>query len=908
MIVDEQDYLQHYGILRKSGRYPWGSGADQSTRNKMFLDVIEELRGQGMSDAEIAKSFSTDEFKFTSTKLRELRTVAINEQRQANINQAQRLKDKGMSNVAIGQAMGINESSVRSLLAPGAQDKLDVLNATSNMLKAEIDGKTYIDVGRGVETQLGLTKTKLDAAITKLQEEGYQVRWVRVPQLTTGELTTVKVLAKPDSPFPKIHQIQQIQSRSENGGREYTAPDRPQQLSSKRLDVVYGDKGGAQKDGLIELRPGVEDLSMGKANYAQVRIAVDGSHYIKGMAVYNRDLPAGVDVRFNTNKKDTGNKLDALKEMERKKDNSGKDIGVDLDNPFGASIKAQRGKINIIYEEGDWDTWSKNLPSQMLSKQSSDLAKTQLNLTYENRRDEFAKINALTNPAVKKKLLQSFADQTDSAAVHLAAAAMPRQASRVLIPVRSVKDNEIYAPSFRNGERVSLVRFPHGGTFEIPELTVNNKNAEARRLLGSAAKDAVGINSKVAERLSGADFDGDYALVIPNNRKSVKSTPALDGLKGFDPRSSHPPYDGMRTIDGGTYNARTKKVDYGNKLPTARKQQEMGKITNLIADMTILGASNDEIARAVRHSMVVIDAEKHMLDFQDSAKRNGIVALKRKYQPTAKGNAGGASTLITRAGSPKYINQRTPRKASEGGPIDPATGRKVFTDTNKGYTTPDGKFIPKKMVVDRLADTDDAHTLVSAPTGTRIERIYADHSNRLKALANDARKEMVATKPPRHNKTAKKTYEKEVDSLVAKLNIAKRNAPLERQAQLVGNTIAEQKIAANPGMSNAEKTKIRNRALIEGRIRTGAGKERVVITPSEWAAIQAGAISNHTLTQILANADLDTVRTLATPKQQLKMTSTKMSRARAMLASGYTQAEVADQLGVSLTTLKTSLA
>ena len=48
----------------------------------------------------------------------------------------------------------------------------------------------------------------------------------------------------------------------------------------------------------------------------------------------------------------------------------------------------------------------------------------------------------------------------------------------------------------------------------------------------------------------------------------------------------------------------------------------MGDVSNLITDMTIKGANNDELARAVRHSMVVIDSEKHNLDVKASARDN----------------------------------------------------------------------------------------------------------------------------------------------------------------------------------------------------------------------------------------------------------------------------------------------
>ena len=137
--------------------------------------------------------------------------------------------------------------------------------------------------------------------------------------------------------------------------------------------------------------------------------------------------------------------------------------------------------------------------------------------------------------------------------------------------------------------------------------------------------------------------------------------------------------------------------------------------------------------------------------------------------------------------------------------------------------------------------------------------------------------------------------------------MALSNAPRERQAQLLANTVVQAKRKANPHLEPPEVKKIKAQALNEARHRTGAKKERVDITQSEWDAIQAGAISNNKLTRILANADLDQVRTLATPRTPTLMTSAKQNRAASMLASGYTQAEVADALGVSLTTLKTGL-
>lgn len=918
MIIAEEDYLAHYGILRKSGRYPWGSGETQSARNRTFLDTYNDLRRQGLSDTEIAKGFSTDEHPFNTAQLRAAKTIATNQQKQELTNQAQRLKDKGYSNVAIGERLGKNESTIRSLLAAGQKDKLDVLTATSDMLKRQVAEKGLIDIGRGVETgiplgnaPIAISKEKLGAAVALLKEDGYTVHYIKVPTGPNKE-TTVKVLAAPGTKYSEVYanrgNIKQIQEFTEDGGRSYLGIQPPISINSKRVGINYAENGGDKADGVIYVRPGVKDVSIGAAQYAQVRIKVDDSHYIKGMAVYKNDLPAGTDLVFNTNKSNTGNKLDALKPL---KDEEA--------NPFGATVRqimGPNGKVssamNIVGtkegsgEEGSWDTWSRNLPAQMLSKQSPGLAKGQLNVTYERRRKEFDEIVGLTNPVVRKKLLETFADETDSAAVHLKAASIPRQATRVLMPVNSMKPGEIYAPSFRDGERVALVRFPHGGTFEIPQLTVNNKNREAKSLLGSAAKDAVGIHHSVAERLSGADFDGDTVLVIPNDKGLIKSTPALEGLKGFDPKRSHPPYDGMKTIDGGTWDAASGKVVFakGQKPQGSTKQTQMGLVTNLIADMTIRGASDSEKARAIRHSMVVIDSEKHVLDYRGSEKANGIKQLKAKYQHDPNSPGLGASTLITRASSEKRVNARRLARASEGGPVDPITGKKNYVDTGETYVNRKGVLVRKTEVSKKLAETDDAFTLSS---GTTIERVYAEHSNRLKSLANTARKEALSVKAPPRQPSSAKVYKAEVDSLDAQLRLARKNAPLERQAQIMTDAIVRQTRQANPNMDKADVKKVRTQALNEMRNRTGAGRHRIKISPTEWQAIQAGAISSSKLREILDKADMDSVRTLATPPKKLVMTSSKQARAKMMLANGFTQAEIADALGVSLTTLKVNL-
>lgn len=923
MELSEENYLAHYGILRKSGRYPWGSGMNPSQRSKTFLEILDQHKKDGLSDSEIAKLYhKPPKYPFTSTDLRATRSRAVNIQKQEKIRTAQALRDKGMSPSQIGRQMGVNESTIRSYLAPGRQEKLDILQATADMLKKEVAEKKFLDVGAQVqrdlpigdnpENRMQISKDKFDTALSMLKEEGYQVHSIRDRQVGTGEFTRYRVLVPPGvtqrEAFLNRDKIQIIAQKSDDGGRSYHADaiKPPLNISSKRVGIRYKEDGGSDADGVIYVRPGVKDLTLGKSRYAQVRVAIDNSHYLKGMAIYKTDLPDGVDLMFNTNKSSTGDKMAAMKPMKKDKDGN-----IDPVNPFGAAIKLGgqikdadgnvTSAMNKINEEGDWDTWSKTLSSQVLSKQSPDLAKSQLDVTFERRQNEFEKIKALENPKIKAKLLESFADETDSAGVQLKAANMPRQATKVLLPVKTVKPHEIFAPTFKDGERVALIRFPHAGKFEIPELTVNNKNREARKLFGGTdIPDAVGIHPKVAEHLSGADFDGDHVVVIPNNRGAITKTRPLDGLKGFDPQKYKVPTPEEDPVNG--------RITVDDR----KKQDQMGRISNLITDMTIKGANSDELARAVRHSMVVIDSEKHNLDYKASEQDNGILNLKRTYQGvTPTGQVKGASTLISRATARLDVDRRKDASVKDrpdlarigNATVERATGRKIYDPT--GEVDKRGK--PKQFRSKKLAETTDAFELVSNGRGTTIERVYAEHSNKLKAMANEARRERVNVQFIPYSPSAKKVYETEVAQLNSKLDRALKNAPLERQAQVVARTILAQRRQANPDMDESEKKKIRGQALDEARLRIGAKKDRIDITPREWEAIQAGAISNSKLGDILNNTDMDKLRALATPRTRPPMSRNLASIARTKLNNGFTYDEVADALGISVSELKSGL-
>lgn len=899
-IVDDPSDLAHYGTPRHSGRYPWGSGKNPQ-RNRSFYSRVEELRKQGLTDKEIA-----DGFGISTTKFRAQMSNARAEIRADQVSRAKALKEHGYSNMEIGRRLGVNESTVRSLLNEQREVRQNLNRETADVIKKYVDENRYVDIGAGTELNLGVTDNRKKNAIALLEEEGYKVQYILVDQMGTNHKTTIQVLTPEDVTYNELKEHKyDIRTLGEQkiempDGTTQLGAINPVSIDSSRIKIRYNEEGGLEKDGTIELRRGVDDISLGKAQYVQARIAVDGEYYMKGMAFYgdDKDFPPGVDIIYNTNKHLGTSKADVFKSMKP-----------DPDNPFGASIKdenslirAQRfyidkdgnkkqSAINVVNEEGDWGEWSKSLASQFLSKQSVQLAKRQLDLAYAEKKAEFDDICSLTNPTVKKKLLESFSDDCDASAVHLKAAALPRQASHVILPFNDLKDNEIYAPNYKEGESVVLIRYPHGGTFEIPELTVKNRGTQASKVIGNAI-DAVGINSNVAARLSGADFDGDSVLVIPvNSRVKVRTTKALKGLEGFDPKEAYPYKEGMKVMSPDT------------------KQKQMGMVTNLITDMTLKGADPDELARAVRHSMVVIDAEKHKLNYKQSEIDNGIAQLKDKYQNNGDGRHG-TSTIISRAKSKEMVNARkdyrlTPNSVNED-------GSKRYSYTNETWTTTDKKGNVKVHVRQqestKMAEAKDAYILTSGGSkenpGTPMEAVYADYANKVKALGNQARKAYISTPSIKYNPEAKKAYQVEVDSLNHKLNIALKNAPKERQAQLLANQIFEAKKQANPSMDKEHIKKAKGQALTTARLRVGARKQRVDISPREWEAIQNGAIHDSKLREILNNADLDIVKQYATPKTTSIMSNANKTRAIAMAKSGnYTTKEIADALGVSTSTI-----
>ena len=906
-------------LMIGSGRYRKGTGANPNQHVDTIpwsRETVDKMRAEGISDKDIAKSMGMSWNKFRG-KISESNAERTAYERAVCIE----LSKKGYSIRKISAETGWSATTVRNRMSDYTQAKIDKNEKYKQILRDQIEEKGHLDVGLGTEHNLGVSETKMKQLVQALKEEGYILSKPRIPQAGTGYETHMLVLSKKGTPSNYIYNhIEEIKPMDDlnvvigDNGPEIPKYHDPVSIDSKRCMVVYNEEGGVAKDGLIELRRGVQDISLGNSRYAQVRIAVNGTHYIKGMAVYADDLPDGVDVRFNTNKHKGTPMLGEDKDYTVFKHLKGEGL-----HAFGATIRSQNdwtddngekhfGAVNIVKEQGVWADQQNTLAAQFLSKQPYKLAQKQLDIDLGNRKDEFETIMSLTNPAIKQRMLKSFADECDAAAVHLKAAAIPRQAWNVIIPMSNdpkkggLADNEIYAPRFKDGEEVVCIRYPHEGQFQLSQLTVNNRCKEGRRVIGKDAFDAVGITAAAAEKMSGADFDGDTVLVIPNPKRPTKNGKytydiqvkgVLEGLKDFDPKEEYPPYPGMK------------------RMTSAGKQKQMGIISNLITDMTAQKATDDELARAVRYSMTVIDAEKHNLDFRTAYKVNGIKELQKRYQ-----KGGGVATIMSRA---KSIDMQPQRVSNHPYDIDPETGRKIWnTQKPKTYIDKEGNertIPPRNFKSTKMLETEDAWTLVGDRTNP-TEMVYANYANECKALANRARKEFLhstKTESIAYSKEAAQEYAKEVADLKDKLLIAEKNAPRERAAQRLASMRvqmeADSRALVGNDMTEGEKRKQLAKEIGPAREQVGAKKQRVKFTDREWEAIQKGAINKTTLNKLLNNADEDDYKQRATPKERRGLSDRKIALVKSMLArmndpnENMTLQDIANYVGASQSTI-----
>ena len=897
---DEPEDIRHYGTPRHSGRYPWGSGKNPE-RSRDFLSRNDDLKKQGISEIERAKELLGPDA--TTEDLRNRISITQESRKLAAVYECRKWNDKGVSYMEISRRTGIPASTVKEYLKEDAINKASKYTATADAIESEIKAKGYVQVGRGAEQLLGVTERQLTVANQILKDRGYTVTNVQIDQLRDGSgKTSVLVAAKKGSTYRDIvdNHLGDIRTVSDyvvqkdlrTGLEKSVKINDPISIDSKRVYICYAEDGGLAKDGTIEVRRNVPDLSMGDSHYAQVRIGVDGTHYMKGMCTYSDDIPAGYDVIYNTNKSRGTDPKDVYKKMKSENESPG--------NPFGALIARQnyyldkdgnekQGVLNVVKEEGEWTQWSNSLPSQFLSKQSDSLCKQQLDLAYKTSKVEFDEIKHLNNPVVKAELLSKFSDGCDASAVNLKAAALPKQGYHVLLPLTDLKDNEIYAPNYKDGEHVCLVRFPHGGVFEIPDLVVNNKRSKEAKSKMPNAPDAVGISQKTAEQLSGADFDGDTAIVIPNRDNRITTMDPLPQLKGYDPKSYKYP-EGQKHPKVGDSIAKG-----GDGF---RRGLEMGKCTNLIMDMTLAGADWDEIARATKYSMICTDAEKHDLNWKQAKSDFGITELYKKYASTA---SGGGTTVLSRASGEATVDKRGTSY------IDPETGRKMYK-LPKGaqWVNEKGELVTKQQRTTKMDKAVDAYELLSN-NPTKKELMYADHANRYKALANEARKEILATKMPKKDPVAAEKYATEVDSLKRKLVESKKASQYEKQALILANDNFKVWCQDHPHADKAEQKKQKGKCMVWARNTLGYKRYRVEFTDKEWEAVQNNAVSPTLFKELLANADMDKVKKRALPKEPTTLSSTSKARIKAMATSGFTQEEIAEVLGISSTSVNKAL-
>ena len=1044
------DIIRHYGkphegMIPHSGRYEYGSGENGFQRDDENFEepemkitrYLQQLKVKGITkEAEQVKALKEylNDPKFSPDELDRIKAVEKAKLNAARITYAVRLKEHGYSTDTIAEKLGTTKATVEGYLEPEKQRAYTALITRAEFLKDAVDtsGKP-IDIGAGVGSYLGCSDDDLQKSVKYLEEQGYRKIKVGIDQLSTGNTTSGLFLIPPPSEGQTL-QEKYKEAKEQIKNSDYDIPgcnidldakgnivvnklSTPVSVDPSRIQINYGTEkigkdgetikgGGALKDGVIELRRGVPDLDMGGKNYAQVRILVNGDNYLKGMAVYADDLPDGIDIRFNTNKKEGTPMLSSdtekgvLKQIKEAKIDTG-----DPTQMLGSYITRQNsyidekgnkkiGALNIIREQDGgldlngekisaWSDYSNTLASQFLAKQNPQLAEKQLTKTIKQKEEQLKEIESLTNPVIKQHYLQDFADECTTDSVTLKAAAISRQSWNVILPITSLKDNEIYAPNYKNGERVALVRYPHAGTFEIPDLIVNNNNREGKKVIGTKdsngnlVNDAVGINAKVAEKLSGADFDGDTVIVIPNNNGQIKTRGTLKEMKDYDPGyygRDDVVYPGMKILKGQA------------------KQTEMGKVSNLIMDMTTLGADDGEIARATKHSMVVIDAEKHKYNYRQSAKDNDIESLKKKYQiktddegnaiidpKTGKQAYGGAATIFTRAkGEIRVPEKRAYAKIDDDGyqyvlkdknlpdtkknrDYDMFTGKtlnvvkdkhldyteadwppkdinlnETYKNGNKKYTVTesvnkkgqkkfrvyykdfeyneDGSIKQKtKMVkITRMEATDDARTLISA-YNTKIEQVYADYANKLKQMSRKALVEARDVESYKISKSAAEIYKDEVNSLKNKLKEAQQYRPLERKAQSVASQIYKQdKENADEEYDTSDEKRAKAIATAKARTIVGAsakdaGKlkssKRITLTDNEWEAIQSHAVSVNLLKEIVKNTDKDSLRKRSMPRANNDLSEAQKNKILALVNNGYTQAEIAQALGISTSTV-----
>ena len=953
-----------------SGRYHHGEGENPHQHDYDPEYEFAQMKHRGASEEEILKAMG-----LSTTEYRKLVKELKSKDMTARHEDVVKLSEMGLGATAIAKELSkrygyeISEGTIRGDLkriAAGEKVRVTKLEATKKILIDTLnehteDGKpyTFVDVGEGSEKYINVSQVLKDGAVSAIARENTDVfeHVIQVAQVNNSQQkTTVKFLVKVNDPSltegksetevkkaaaAYLHQhydemapiTSSVIGAAEGVPSSVRKVEYPVSISHERVMIGYSDDpvngdDNLAKDGTMIIRPSAKDLTMtdcdtqtGVTHYAQVRIAVDDSHYCKGMAMYGREdqFPPGVDVIFYTNKTSNKSWDKVLKEFKKTKDENG-NIVVDKDNPFGADLKAtgqryyydengekKMSAVNVLREEGDWNEYRKSLSAQFLSKQNLAFARNQLNTSIDNAKTQFDEIAAVKNAQVRNKLLEDFAESCDAKAIDLSAAATTGQLTQVLLPCPSLKSTtynddgsikeygHVYAPNYPDGHKLAIIRYPHANICEIPVLIVNNSNPEGKTQIGRGL-DAIGLPKSALDQLSGADTDGDTGTCIDVTKLEelglhVDTTKYFDELIGFDSKAAAPMTD--VTVLNKNWNARSDGTS-GKTMSKRDRGLQMGRITNCISNMQkATGVTRDEMVRAMKYSMIVIDAYKHNLDWKGAEQEYGIKEIYDKYSSGDKKAIWTVSKASTQGGLEtqdfKYESY-TKADGTEGQKkvyINTETGEKYWSYTGREYEklkedpttgkkTGTGEMVKATQKSTGMEDAwrrgEDATALVSA-YNTPMEQEYAKYSNAMHDIANQARKMMVNnTETVVATAEVKAQYVNEVASLKAKLEVAQQNAPKERLAQMYAQAALKSWKANNPedakdsDMLKKKRTYFQNQA----RARTGANGSgtRVKISAKEYEAINAGAVPKNTVTDVLKRCDKNTLNKQAVPHDE----------------------------------------
>ena len=257
-------------VLRESRDAILGEVEKNHFQSQGFVLIsIPDIREEGRTETQIA-----NELGLTTTQLRNAITYARKEEREYNREQVAGMKEAGLSNVEIGQRLGISEGTVRNYISDNKSSKATSEQQLDNIEKALSDSLKqtgHLDVGVGVERQLGVSRTKFNAVVNQMVENGdLYIHNIQIQRLNDPtKYTIVKVLStEPD--YLKV-----LKDSTNIGNLEYFSDDKalesakrfetPQMVDLNRIKIRYQEDGGADLDGLIEIRKGTEDLDLGNS-------------------------------------------------------------------------------------------------------------------------------------------------------------------------------------------------------------------------------------------------------------------------------------------------------------------------------------------------------------------------------------------------------------------------------------------------------------------------------------------------------------------------------------------------------------------------------------------------------------------------------------------------------------------